>query len=148
MRRLLGAVLLGALAAGAAARADTRQARFTVATVVPARVTFTTLDQPTALTLDAADVERGYKDVGARYQVSHNDGRGYLLHFTPRAGLTRVVEVRGLAADLVLHDMGVEVLQAVPTGRHELMLEFRFVLGPEARPGSYGLPVHVTATPL
>jgi len=67
-----------------------------VSAVVPKRVTLTVLEQPVQLMLSAEDIERGYKDVAARYQVRHNDPNGYLLHLAPRIGLTRHVEVRGL----------------------------------------------------
>jgi hypothetical protein len=130
------------------ALADSRQAQFTVAVVVPSRATLTPLAGPTAFTLTAEDVARGYKDLAARYEVRHSDARGYLLRLAPRMGLTRRVEIQGLAAPILLHDTEVEVHQRPGPGVQQLALEFRFVLEPAAVPGAYALPVHVSATPL
>jgi len=147
MGRSMGVVALAALLAGPAL-ADQAQARFTVSAVVPKRVTLTVLEQPVQLMLSAEDIERGYKDVAARYQVRHNDPNGYLLHLAPRIGLTRHVEVRGLGAAIQLGDADLAVRQASVGRLHDFELAFRFVLDPAARPGSYALPVHVTAAPL
>lgn len=147
MGRSMGVVALAALLAGPAL-ADQARARFTVSAVVPKRVTLTALEQPAQLTLSVEDIERGYKDVSARYQVRHNDSHGYLLHLAPRIGLTRQIEVRGLASEVVLGDADLAVRQASAGRLHDFELAFRFVLDPAARPGSYALPVHVTAAPL
>jgi hypothetical protein len=143
----MGVVALAALLAGPAL-ADQARARFTVSAVVPKRVTLTALEQPVQLMLSVEDIERGYKDVSARYQVRHNDPHGYLLHLAPRIGLTRQIEVRGLAAEVVLGDADLAIRQASVGRLHDFELAFRFVLDPAARPGSYALPVHVTAAPL
>jgi hypothetical protein len=143
----MGGVVLAALLAGPAL-ADQARARFTVSAVVPKRVTLTALEQPSQLTLSAEDIERGYKDAAARYRVRHNDPNGYLLRLAPRIGLTRQVQVRGLAAEVLLGDEDLAIRQAY-TGRvHDFELAFRFVLDPAARPGTYTLPIHVTAAPL
>ena len=147
MGRSMGVVALAALLAGPAL-ADQARARFTVSAVVPKRVTLTALEQPAQLMLTEEDVERGYKDVSARYQVRHNDPHGYLLHLAPRIGLTRQIEVRGLASEVVLGDADLAIRQASAGRLHDFELAFRFVLDPAARPGSYALPVHVTAAPL
>jgi hypothetical protein len=147
MGRSMGVVALAVLLAGPA-MADQARARFTVSAVVPKRVTLTVLEQPSQLAVSAEDIERGYKDVTARYQVRHNDRNGYLLHLVPRVGLTRQIEVRGLAAEVVLGDADLAIRQASAGRLHDFELAFRFVLDPAARPGSYALPVHVTAAPL
>lgn len=147
MGRSMGVVALAVLLAGPAL-ADEARARFTVSAVVPKRVTLTVLEQPSQLALSVEDIERGYKDVTARYQVRHNDRNGYLLHLVPRVGLTRQIEVRGLAAEVVLGDADLAIRQASAGRLHDFELAFRFVLDPAARPGSYALPVHVAAAPL
>jgi len=143
----MGVVALAVLLASPAL-ADQARARFTVSAVVPKRVKLTVLEQPAQLVLTADDIERGYKDVAARYQVRHNDPNGYLLHLAPRIGLTSHVEVRGLATDVELGDTDLAIRQASAGRLHDFELAFRFVLDPAARPGSYALPVHVTAAPL
>ena len=147
MGRSMGVVALAALLAGPAL-ADQARARFTVSAVVPKRVTLTVLEQPAQLMLSVEDIERGYKDVSARYQVRHNDRNGYLLHLGPRVGLTRQIAVRGLAAEVVLGDADLAIRQASVGRLHDFELAFRFVLDTAAQPGSYALPVHVTAAPL
>ena len=147
MGRSMGVVALAALLA-APALADQAQTRFTVSAVVPQRVTLTVLEQPSQLALSVEDIERGYKDVSARYQVRYNDRNGYLLHLVPRVGLTRQIEVRGLAAEVVLGDADLAIRQGSVARLHEFELAFRFVLDPAAQPGRYALPVHVTAAPL
>jgi hypothetical protein len=148
MRRRLGGVLILALAATTAANAAGRQAQFIVQVTVPARVTLEATGQPTHLLLSATDIERGYKDVSARYVVSQNTGRGWLLSLSPRLGITRQVEVRGLSRPVVLGEHGVEVHQPRSRGAQTLALDYRFVLAPDARPGRYELPVHLSAAPL
>jgi hypothetical protein len=143
----MGVVALAVLLA-APVLADQAQTRFTVSAVVPKRVTLTVLEQPAKLMLSSDDVERGYKDVAARYRVQHNNPHGYLLYLAPRIGLTRQIEVRGLAAEVVLGDTDLAIRQASAGRLHHFDLAFRFVLDPAARPGSYALPVHVTAAPL
>jgi hypothetical protein len=143
----MGVMALATLLAGPAL-ADQAQARFTVSAVVPKRVTLTALEQPALLLLSVEDIQRGYKDVSARYQVRHNDPRGYLLHLAPRIGLTRQVEVRGLASEVLLGDEEVAIRQASAARRHDFELAFRFVLDPAAQPGAYTLPIHISATAL
>lgn len=147
MGRSISFVALAVLLAGPVL-ADQARARFTVSAVVPKRVTLMALEQPAQLMLSVEDVERGYKDVSARYQVRHNNPHGYLLHLAPRIGLTRQIEVRGLAAEVVLGDADLAIRQAPAARLHDFELAFRFVLDPAARPGSYALPIHVTAAPL
>jgi len=142
------ASLAAALVAGAAARADTGSAQFTVAAIVPARVAIEAVAPHATLTLTPADVARGYKDVSARYAVRQSTDRGWLLRLSPRVGITQRVEVRGLAVPLVLQDDTVEVYQSGGSGSAALELEYRFVLDRQAQPGRYVLPVHVTAAAL
>jgi hypothetical protein len=47
-----------------------------------------------------------------------------------------------------VHDDTVEVYRARAREPERLTLEYRFVLEPDAQPGSYELPIHVSATPL
>jgi hypothetical protein len=149
MKGTAGAIaLILALATVAPAMAGQGRASFTVSVVVPARVTLTALDQATEFEVSAADVERGYAEFAATYRVSHNDRRGYLLSLLPRRGLTREIEVQGLASALVMADEPVELLQPGPPGSHQLALAFRFVLDPAVVPGRYPLPVLVSAQPL
>jgi hypothetical protein len=141
----MGVAALVALLANPAV-AEQSEAHFTVSVVVPTLVILNVLDQPSELSLSTDDVERGYKDVTARYVVNYNDPRGYLLRLVPRLGVTRYVEVRGLASEVVVYDQDVEIHQVAAERPQDLELQFRFVLDDSAQPGSYLLPVHVAAT--
>jgi len=148
MLRSLGGVLLFALVAGAGAHAETQRAGFLVAVTVPERVTLEAVAQPALLSVSAADIQRGYKQVSARYVVTQNSERGWLLRLSPRLGLTRHVEVRGLDADVVMGQDSVEIFRRSAPGREDFSLDFRFVLMPDAEPGSYDMPVELSAIPL
>jgi hypothetical protein len=149
MKGTAGAIaLILALGTAAPAMAGEARASFTVSAVVPARVTLTALAQPSELEVSAADVERGYTEIAATYRVSHNGRRGYLLSLLPRRGLTREIEVQGLATTLVMGDEPVEVVQPGPPGSYQLALAFRFALDPAVVPGRYPLPLLVDARPL
>jgi hypothetical protein len=130
------------------ARADTRQAQFLVQVTVPARAALAAVEQPTHLDVSQEDIDRGYLEVSARYVVESNSPQGWLLILSPRVGLTRRVEVRGLSDTVVVRDEGVEVFRPRTDEAERLELDYRLVLEPEARPGTYDMPVHVAATPL
>jgi hypothetical protein len=148
MLRSLGAFLLLALVAQAGALADTRQAQFLVHATVPARATLAAVEQPSHLRVSEADLVRGYVDVPARYVVESNTRIGCLLRLSPRLGITRHVEVRGLSTTLVVQGDGVEVFRSRTGGAEHLELAYRFVLAPGVEPGTYELPIHVAVTPL
>jgi hypothetical protein len=148
MLRSLGAFLLLALVAGAGARADTEQARFLVSATVPERVVIESLGQSSRLVLTADDIRRGYKNVSARFLVSQNTERGWVLRLSPRIGITQQVKVSGLSTDVVLREETVEVYRPAAAGREEIALGFHMVLDADAQPGAYDMPVHVAATPL
>ena len=148
MARSFVALVLAAVAAGAAFGAETRQAQFIVRVEVPARATLSAVEQPTQLRISAEDVARGFKDVSARYVVESNTAKGSLLQFAPRLGIARQVEVRGLRSPVIVQDETVEVHRPRATEPESITLHYRFVLEPDAMPGSYELPIHVSATPL
>jgi len=143
----MGALVVSVLLANPAS-ADVGRASFKVIVAVPVRVELETMDQPALLTLTAEDLARGYKDVSARYRVTHNDRRGYLLQIAPRIGLAREVQVSGLGGPVVLQDEAVEIHRPGQDFEQEIALDFRFVLDDGARSGSFDLPVNVAALPL
>jgi len=130
------------------AAAEKASTRFTVSAFVPQRVSLQAIDQPALLTVSGEDIARGYKDMSARYEVRQNTGRGYLLSLSPRLGLASRVEVLGLDSAIELRDQTVDLHRNRPSGLERLVLTFRFVLNATARPGSYALPVHLSASAL
>ena len=135
-------------AASLPAAAEQASARFTVSAIVPQRVTLQAIDQPALLAVSSEDIARGYKDLSARYEVRHNTGHGYLLNLSPRLGLASRVEVLGLDRAIELRDQAIDIHRHRPSGLERLVLTFRFVLDATARPGSYALPVHLSASAL
>lgn len=148
MLRSLGAFLLLALVAGAGVRADDERAMFLVSATVPGRVTIESLGHSSRLVITADDVRRGYKEVSARFLVSQNTERGWVLRLSPRIGITEHVKVRGLATEVVLREEAVEVYRPATAGLEDISLGFHMVLGADAEPGTYDMPVHVAAVPL
>ncbi len=132
----------------AIAAADSVRAHFLVGAVVEPRLSIATLSAPERVWVTRADLARGYLDVAARYRIASNDGRGYLLHFDTRTGLTRAIEVVGLAAPLTLGDAGADMHQRVGVGERDYALRYRLHLAPQAQVGSYELPVRVGVRPL
>jgi len=149
MERSMWALLLAVLIA-APATAEESRAAFRVSVSVPPRATLTVLDCPVAVEVSEADLARGYVGLSARYRVSHNAPRGYLLQFAPRSGLAQQVEISGLdaAPELVLRDEPLEVYQVAADRRDELALQFKVVLDGSAGPGRYPLPFELAAYPL
>ncbi len=130
------------------AAADSVRAHFLVGAIVEPHLTLTTLAAPERVQVTRADLARGYVDVAATYRIANNDRRGYLLHFDTRTGLTRAIEVKGLAAPLTLGDLGADVHQQDAVGAREYALRYRLHLAPGAREGSYELPVRLDARAL
>lgn len=152
MARVLGVLLLS-FAAALPAAAGQETARFTVSVRVPARAAVTTVEPAAVLEVSAADVERGYAELAARYRVDSTGTRGYLLQVAPRVGLADRVEISGLGVDVVLADLPIEIYRsAAGCGTRgctdELALRLRLLLNPAARPGRYPLPVQLDARPL
>ena len=146
MRLTIAALVLAM--ASCPASGEQGRAQFTVAVTVPVRVVLEVIEQPTELTLSAEDVARGYKEVSARYRISHNDRNGYLLRIAPRSDLARYIEVRGLGANVVLSDDGVDIAQPGDDFQQELALTFHFELSEASHPGTFDLPVSLDAIPL
>jgi hypothetical protein len=131
------------------ARAETVSTNLLVSAYVAPRTSVEAVGAADTITLTAADLVLGYKDVSARYRVSSNEAHGYMLQFSTRAGLTRAIEVRGLGAPVELGVFGAEVPQSgLPRHAGELELQFRLQLAADARPGEYAMPVAVSANPL
>ena len=142
----VGWFVLVALAASGTTVAwgDAREARIQVVANVAPRVSLETLEQPQAVALTAADVDRGYKDVPLHYRVRTNASNGCLLRIAPRGGVAEAIEVRGAAFDAVAAIEPVD-LHAGGAGETEFRIAVRLRLGRDLSPGHYPLPLHVAA---
>lgn len=129
----------------AAAVAGEARTQFRVTAYVAARASLEQIAQPSTVTVSGQDLERGYVDVAATYRVSSNDPAGYMVRLAPRVGLTRAIEVTGLATPVVVRDDVVDVSQPAALQPRELRLGFRLVLDEAAVPGTYSWPVQLQA---
>jgi len=124
------------------------QAHFTVTAYVPPRASLERIVHPAQVAVSMRDIARGYLDLAAVYRVSSNDPAGYVVRLAPRTGLTRAIEVSGLATPVVMRDEVVEVAQPAALRPQELSLNFRLLLDAAAVPGTYELPVHLVVRAL
>jgi hypothetical protein len=145
MRRCAFAALMMVSAMPAAAVGGEARAQFTVTARVTARASIDSVAQPTQFTVSAGDVDRGYVDLAAIYRVSSNDPAGYVVRLAPRVGLTRAIEVTGLASPVVVRDDVVDVSQPAALRPLDLRLSFRLLLDEAAVPGTYSWPVQLQA---
>lgn len=140
-------VATAALAAGAAF-GDEGRSTFQVSLVVPTRVELQAVGEPASVTVTAADLARGYLDVSARYHVSLNDRRGYLLQIAHLGGVAREVRVSGLGGTVVVAGDTVAVHQGGQSFEQDVALEFRLVLDDRAQAGRFDWPVALSVEPL
>lgn len=147
VKRSCGVFVLLAVLPWVAVAGDA-QTHFTVTAYVPPRVSLEHIVHPAQVAVSARDIARGYLDLAAVYRVSSNDPAGYIVRLAPRTGLTRSIEVSGLATPVVMGDEVVEVSQPAALRPQELSLSFRLLLGAAAVPGTYDMPVHLVVRAL
>jgi hypothetical protein len=128
--------------------AEGASAQFTVGVRVQPSAALDVLEEPATVTLTAADVALGYRDVPVRYRVRHNDRRGYLLRIAPYAGIAGRVELHGLADGLDVPQEGIALHRPGTPFEQELAFAFRVVLDPSAVPGTFEWPLRVAAATL
>jgi hypothetical protein len=125
------------------------RAHFRVTATVTERAHLEVLEEPATVTVTDADLQRGYAEATAQYEVRQNLARGYLLRLSPRLGFDAPVRVTGLGSAVELGASGVEVHRVGDPPLHRLFLAYRFSVDPAiVRPGTYRWPVHVEAVPL
>jgi outer membrane receptor for ferrienterochelin and colicin len=139
MRPWMGALLLGTLPA-LPASADRAEATFRVAVTVPTRVELAIVDAPATILITAADLQRGYVDVPARYRVSHNARRGYLLQLSPKPSIASSIEVRGMGGTVILRDEPVELHMPGDDFEQDIALDLRLVFTEALSPGRVEAP--------
>jgi hypothetical protein len=148
---VLGAVLVGFLAAPLSAAAGS-QAKLTVTATILKHASLKVIEQPAAVVVTAADIERGYVDVPAPAQISiqNNSAAGYVLDFASHGDFMRQILVRGLGTELQLSPAGGAIAQPTTGGgvtKTTLSLGFRFILSESARRGTYAWPLRLSVSP-
>jgi len=148
MRRFVWLAMWMVATAGGTATADEVRSRFQVSLQVPVRLALQPLGEPASVMLTADDLARGYVDIPARYHVSHNDRRGYVLQIVHLGGVAREVRVSGLGGTLVVAGDAVEVHRDGQLFEQDVALGFRLVLAPGAQAGRFDWPVALSVQPL
>lgn len=147
MRHWMAALPLSMLFA-LPAPADQAEARFRVAVTVPTRVALAVVDEPASIVVTAEDLRRGYVDVPARYRVSHNTRRGYLLQLAATPGLARWIEIRGMGDTVMLRDEPVELHVPGDAFVQDIALDLRLVFAEAVSPGRVEAPWRLAVAPL
>jgi hypothetical protein len=117
--------------------------RMNIAAPVSAHITLSTLHEPETLSLSERDIERGYIEARARYDVKTNVPGGYRLRFVPRVGLASQITIIGLGGAVVLRDLEGDVFR--PVSSDEVDLQLRIDLRPGLEAGRHPWPVLVAA---
>jgi hypothetical protein len=144
MRRWLGVGMM-ILALPSGVRADEVRAQLMVTARVVPRVVLEPIAEPAQFSVGAADLQRGYLDLDAEYRVSGNDPAGYFLRIAPRVGVTTAIEIDGLASRVVLRGESIDVMQPAALRPQSLRLSLRLRFAPDLVPGTYGLPIYMSA---
>ena len=115
-----------------------------------ARRTALRVQHPGTVVLTEADVRRGSIEVnsGVEVLVASNTPEGYALAFERQGDAVQQVQVLGLAQPLTL-DSGTALALRPATAQRgrwteRLVLRFRFMLAPHARPGPHAWPVRIS----
>jgi hypothetical protein len=128
--------------------ADSASSQVTVGITVQPSVALDVLEEPATVTITAADMAVGYKDVAVRYRVRHNDRRGYLLRIETYAGIAGRIALKGLDGDPEVPPEGLELHRPGAPFEQDLAFEFRLVLDAGATSGTFEWPLRVAAATL
>ncbi len=143
LRTLLLSLMLPVLA-GSALAAGASQPLVVRATVA-ARTSVQVENAPSRLNVSADDIRRGFVDAEhpITLAVHTNVPSGVMLHFLCAGDQAVQALVEGMGAGLSA--AGSPMLLAWQRQPRQLMLRVRFLLSPQARPGSYPWPLRVSA---
>jgi hypothetical protein len=125
------------------AEAGSTQAAIAVSVMVMARTTLDSVSSPSQLEISADDVARGYVDVpGATRLVVTNTSRlGYVVSVWPQVQLFSAVVVSHGGYKSELGADGGEVFERHWGKTLPLLLDYRFMLAPGVKPGTYPWPL-------
>lgn len=141
------AALLLSLAAPALLAGESGARLQVSATVLP-RASAVQVGGEAELTLTAADVQSGAKEITAVYEVRSNTRRGYALAFAQGSALAESVEVLIAGTSATLNGEPVAISFMDPAPRSTVAVRFFLRLRAGLEPGRYALPVTVQAEPI
>lgn len=139
--------------AGSFAAADARESRTSmpVTATVLAVARIERLSVPAEVVVTAADLHRGYVDVGEPLGlvIRSNSPAGYALDLDTVTPLFSSLVIRGLESEQSLGAGGGSIVQRWRNAQTAtLSLRFRFVLAPGVTAGRYAWPMQVRVRPL
>lgn len=114
---------------------------------IPVAVQLRSISQGDAVTITAADIQKGFVEVpaGSRFELVANSP--HTMHFAAQGSWFRAVRVSGLGGDLTLGATGGEFLQTHGLPNRETHeLDYRFELSPGALPGRYAWPLTLSVS--
>lgn len=131
------------------ASAESFSASMQVSATVVARARVTVESQPAEIVVTAADIARGFVDVPAPvvWKAQTNSRRGYLLQVSTSSEIFPTVDLTFGATEM--HVAGESWVQRpYVSGGERLTVKARLILSSVAVPGTYALPITISATPL
>lgn len=137
----------GILAAGVAMADDVPHDRFTVWAIGLPDGYVIMEHQVTEIHVTSEDVARGVLEVrnGSRIVITTWAPGGYAVDFMRRGDLFQAVRVEGIGRAVELGASGGTVVEsAAVAGMRVVAVNYRFVLAPDAAPGTYAWPLDLT----
>jgi hypothetical protein len=150
-RTRIAAIMLAIVAIGTLpALAGSSSADMNVSVQVIARAIVSVDSQPSAVTITAADIARGYVDVPAPIvvRVRTNSRQGYLLQVENQSETFSSIELSSanIAMNVGAHETWIQ--RPYTAGGDVLPMRARLHLASAATIGSFSLPIAFSATPL
>ena len=134
------------LAAGIAAADGTSDGRFAVWAIGLADGYVFMEHQAPTIHVTADDVAQGVVQVrgGSRFVITTDSPAGYTVDFHTRGALFQAVGIDGIGRAVELGPAGGTVVQPdAAAGRRVIAVNYRFVLAPDATPGTYAWPLEM-----
>ncbi len=151
-RVLLLAALACALPAGTAVADGPPRAPLQVWAIGLPNGYVTMEHQASALHVSAEDVARGMVEVrgGSRLAITLDSPGGYTVDFHARGPLIQTTWIGGIGRTVEIDSTGGTVVQRqAAAGRHVVAIDYRFLLAPDAVPGTYAWPLDMAVrTPI
>lgn len=121
----------------------------TVQATVSVHADLERIEEPREVTLTAEDIHRGWADipVGSRLWIFSNSRSGCFLRFevAEEASWLKLILIRGLPIEAQVSRPGGWLHRRWPgASRSVLELWYRLELQPDAKPGTYPWPLHVS----
>jgi len=102
--------------------------------------------QARVLHVSAEDVAKGMVEVrgGSRLLVTLNSPAGYAVDFRARGNWIGAARIGGIGGTVEIDSRGGTIVQReAAAGRHVVAIDYRFVLAPDAVPGTYAWPLEM-----